>query len=295
MISNMETKSSKKLSKELSDIFFNAVHEIDDLGEKAPNQIVESVHLIRKRLKFLRAFIKLIRFCTDRENCKPVNYILRDCGRIFSDCRDAHVRGLLLNEFIQDDSLTDVVQELITVNNNVTKELERNLLQDSALFDELISEINQKEVIDYIESLEANPECLIDGLTLGYEKSYQAFHSELKSHEADLLHEWRKRTKDLQYQLEVLLKSIPNQLSPSYDEIAILCEKLGRINDLFMFIGWLDSMQNSMESKKPSKKFREKLKKELKTLENEADSMGHSLLTMTPEEYSDELSLHLEI
>lgn len=294
MISNLETQSPKKLAKELSAIFKNAIQEIEDLADKAPNQIVESVHLIRKRLKFLRAFVKLTQFCTEDQNYKPVNYILRDCGQILSDCRDAHVRGLLLEEHNQDDSFKVAVQELDKLNKKTTKKLEKKLLKDSVLFDELISDLNQKVVKEYIQSLRPDTNCLGSGLALGYEKSYHAFHSELKSHEADLLHEWRKRTKDLQYQLEALLESVPNQLSPTYDEVVDLCEILGRINDLFMFMDWIDSLRDSIKSKTQLIAFRDKLETELEDLENQADKMGDALFTLNPDEYREEWHSHLE-
>ncbi len=295
MISNLETKSSKKLSKELSAILNNSIQEIEDLADKAPNQIVESVHLIRKRLKFLRAFVKLTQFCTDEEDYKPINYLLRDCGKTISDCRDAHVRGLLLTEFTQNGSHKSLLKELSDINASVTEKIERDLLSGTTTFDELIDELSDKKIYQYFDSLEPDHKCLIGGLILGYEKSYHAFHSELKTHEADILHEWRKRTKDLQYQLEALLASVPAQLSPSYDNVAALCEKLGRINDLFMFLQWLDSIESSIHANEQLSKFREKVKKELTTLEDQADTMGHSLFTLSPEEYSEELYSHLDL
>lgn len=295
MISNLETKSSKRLSKELSDIFNNTIHEIEFLANQAPNQIVEFVHLIRKRLKFLRAFVKLTRFCTDEENYKPINYLLRDCGRTISDCRDAHVRGLLLTEFTKNSSMKILIERLSDINNSTIEEIEKDLLSGTTIFDKLIDELSNIQIRQYFESMKPNNKCLISGLSLGYEKSYTAYHSELKSHEADLLHEWRKRTKDLQYQLEALLESMPDQLPPSYDDVAALCEILGRINDLFMFMEWLHSVEDSIKEGKKLKKLRKKLKKELKTLEDQADKMGHSLFKLSPEEFSAELSSRLEL
>lgn len=293
MISNLEEKSSKKLSKELSDIFNNAIHEIEELAEQADDQIVESVHVIRKRLKFLRAFVKLHRNCTEDESYKRINYILRDCGRSLSSCRDAHVRGFLLEEYKHDKAFHKAVKTLSKSNKKITKKLEKELLKNSSTFDDLVSELHQKEVQKYILSLDPNPSCLANGLAVGYEKSYYAFHSELKSHEAELLHEWRKRTKDLQYQLEALLESVPDQITPSYDEVSALCEVLGRINDLFMFLEWIESDEISDVYEDQLEDLKNKLQSELIDLENKADAMGHSLFTRTPDQYRQELRSHL--
>ncbi len=295
MISNLEKKSSKELVNQLSNIFKNSVHEIEILANQAPDQMVESVHLIRKRLKFLRAFVKLTQFCSNEQYYKPVNYILRDCGRTISDCRDAHVRGFLFTELAPNASASSIlVEKLAGLNDLATKDIEKNLHADS-VFDELVSSISGSEIMRYVDSLEPDAESLASGYTLGYEKSYHAFHSELKSHEADLLHEWRKRTKDLQYQQEVLLDSIPDQLSPSYEEVAALCEVLGRINDIFMFLEWLDSVQEKILAEDELSILKNQLDQELAELERQADDMGRSLFSTSPGEYRRELKEQVEL
>lgn len=294
MISNPDAKSSKELATELFSIYKNTVHEIKVLANQAPDQIVESVHLIRKRLKFLRAFVKLTQFCNEQNEYKPVNYILRDCGRTISDCRDAHVRGLLLTEFTANKWSGKLIQELTELNDSITKNIENNLLSGASVFDELVAGISGKEVKKYFKTLNPDADCLASGYTLSYEKSYHAYHSELKSHEADLLHEWRKRTKDLQYQQEALIDSIPDQLSPSYEEVAGLCEILGRINDIFMFLEWLDSIKQSIQTKKELPLLEQKLRYELGELEDKADELGGVLFSTNPEEYKRELKEHVE-
>ncbi|NBC05472.1 MAG: CHAD domain-containing protein, partial [Bacteroidetes bacterium] len=285
MISKIETKNSSILSKELLSIFNNTKQEIKQLADEAPDQLVASVHLIRKRLKFLRAFVKLTQFCSNEHNYKKSNYILRDTGRTVSDCRDAHVRGLLLDEFSENKLTKNLVAELAEINDSVTREIETKLLSGRSVFDEIISEISRVELKEYFESLNPDANCLIDGLALGYKKSYRAFHSELKSHEADLLHEWRKRTKDLQYQLEALLSSFPNQIHITYDDVCELCEKLGRINDLFMFLEWLDSLEESVEQKNQITNLKNALYRELDDLEQQADAMGSSIFSLNPEDF----------
>lgn len=294
MISNPETKSSKELKKHFFNIFQDTVHEITDLAERAPNQIVESVHLIRKRLKFLRAFVKLTQFCDNDQQYKPINYILRDCGRTVSECRDAHVREILLTERAQNASTGSLTEELTALNNASIKDIENGLLSDTTVFDELVAQISGKKIKKYFKSLKPDADCLVLGYTLGYERGYHAFHSELKSHEADLLHEWRKRTKDLQYQQEVLRGSIPHELSPSYEEVSALCEILGRINDIFMFLEWLGLVKNEVQTKDQFPALKNQLEEELNELENKADEMGHSLFVTSPDMYARELKKDVE-
>lgn len=285
MISQIGSKTPTELSDQLNSVFKNTIDEISILTEQAPENIVESVHLIRKRLKFLRAFVKLTQFCSEGNQYKEINLLFRDCGRLISDCRDAHVRGLLLDEFRETktgSSYVAFLKKLIDLNNRQTEEIENQLLSGTSVFEDLINDLTREPVLNYFSSLESDTESLVSGYLRCYQKSYNAFHSELKSHEADLLHEWRKRTKDLQYQLEVMAESVPPDLPPSLEEVSELCEVLGRINDLFMLSGWITSRRKS----KHRTALLQDIQSELESLEKNADERGHSLYRLSPEEYS---------
>ncbi|WP_234572638.1 CHAD domain-containing protein [Rhodohalobacter sp. 614A] len=288
MISQIGSKTSSELSDQLSAVFKNIKDEISGFAEQAPENIVESVHLIRKRFKLLRAFVKLTQFCSEGDQYKQINILFRDCGRLISDCRDVHVRGLLLDEFRQtktDRPYFSYLKKLIELNNNQTTEIENQLLSGTSVFDELIADLNSEPVLNYFFSLKPDAESLITGYARCYQKSYRAFHSELTNHEADLLHEWRKRTKDLQYQLELMTESVPVDLPPSLEEVSELCEVLGRINDLFMLSDWIKTHRSS----KNRSALLEEIHHELESLEADADNRGHSLYRLAPEEYSRQL------
>lgn len=295
MISNLEEKSTHDVSESLFAIFNNSVNEIRNLAGQVPDNIVESVHLIRKRLKFLRAFVKLTQFCSEKENYKPINYILRDCGRTISDCRDAHVRGLILDELSQDKSICLLIEGLAELNDGLTKKIEHDLFSGINVFNELVGQITDEQVIQYFDSMQPDADCLVAGYALGYHKSYHAFHSGLVSHKADLLHEWRKRTKDLQYQQEALIESIPDQLTPSYEQVASLCEVLGRINDLFMFLEWLDLIDDSVDNQNQLSDLKNMLDEELQGLGEQANTDGKLLFTLSPKEYSQTLSKEMDL
>lgn len=288
MISQIGSKTPTELSGQLYSVFENTKEEISSLAAQAPEHIVESVHLIRKRLKFLRAFVKLTQYCSERDQYKEINILFRDCGRQISDCRDAHVRGLLLTEFSQtksDGSYFPYLKKLINLNNTQTEEIENQLLSGTSVFDELISGLTCEPVLNYFSSLKPDTDSLLSGCARCYKKSYNAFHSELTNHEADLLHEWRKRTKDLQYQLEVMAEPVPTDLPPSLDEVSELCEVLGRINDLFMLSEWIKTRRSS----KHRNAFLGEIQHELQSLEKNADERGHSLYRLSPEDYIEHL------
>lgn len=289
MISPITNNTSTDISVQLFSVFEDIKNEISTLAQQAPETIVEPVHIIRKRLKFLRAFVKLTQFCSGGEDYKEINFILRDCGRMISDCRDAHVRSLLLEEFKQEHPGNDLIDERIDLNNYQTKGIENELLSGKNTFDEIIAQLDSKPVTGYFSSLNCQTESLLEGYTLGYQKSYNAFHSELTAHEAHLLHEWRKRTKDLQYQMESLADTISAELPPSLQEVSELNDILGRINDLFMFSHWLSKSEKTESKIKDVPKLIDLIHTQIDSLEKQADVAGHSLYRFPPEEYQDKL------
>lgn len=294
LISNIENKSSDTLTIELLDSYKSIIQEIKKINTHPPEQIIESVHLTRKRLKFLRALVKLTKYCNSDESYKTINYIFRDSGRLLSECRDAHVRSILLSEFKKNESLENSYAELEALNHISTKKIEKTLLLGKTVFEKIITNISEKHVFEYFQSLDADLECLFAGLILGYQKSYNTFYSESISHDSHLLHEWRKRTKDLQYQFEALPDSISKYVPQNFDEVSELCEKLGRINDLFMLLEWLDSIEASVEFEGKIPELKSELNQELKRLNGQVRNIGLKIYNISPKEFGEELNNRLE-
>lgn len=288
MISQISSIPSQRLSDELFGVFIERKREIRDLVQRASTEIVESVHLVRKHLKFLRAFVKLTQFCSTGEKYKEINILFRDCGRFISECRDAHVRALLLEEFkISSDYsfLNSVISALFEENLSETDKIENKLFEKKNVFEEILAELEQESVSNYFAELQPEAELLYTGYALCYEKSYNAFHTEVVNHKAELLHEWRKRTKDLQYQQEVLMTSIPDDLPPSFEDVAHLCDLLGRINDLYMISEWMRESVITEDINGLIKTIDE----EIKSLQSVAYRHGHSLYGLNPVEYRESL------
>lgn len=292
MISLSDNPVSSNLSDQLYSVFIDTRQEISTLAVNAPGNMVEAVHLIRKRLKFLRAFVKLVQFNTNNDY-KDVNVILRDSGRLISDCRDAHVRTILLDEMTQDKSPLPMIEEFKKTNFKETQRVENELLKND-IFNRVVSNLTEKKLIDYFSGLENDLDSLLSGFCRCYEKSYHAFHYELISHEADLLHEWRKRTKDLQYQLEVLHQILPDELSVSLIEVSELCEILGQINDLNMFLDWTNDLKQPLSNGENLSDLRDEVFFSLQALEDEADKRGEHLYKLTPEKYEEKLTEQIQ-
>lgn len=207
--------------------------------------IVESTHLTRKRLKLLRAFLKLLQKCVDTDSIKTLNVTYRDWGQKLSELRDVHVHSMILNDNSAEYSKKlgpGLFQNVKGMADYQVEQLENQLVIKHEIFDDLEHQIyNHSSLTSFIHSNKFEPDCILEGFRTSYRKSYQAFIQAEASSLPEPFHEWRKRLKDVQYQ-SALLRSEQNILNDSDPNIEAICELLGKDQDLNNFIFWLDRL-----------------------------------------------------
>ncbi len=210
---------------------------------------IESTHHIRKKLKFFRAFIKLIKLYHPDEFVMRVNILLRDYGRIFSGLRDAHVRSLMMDELISPPELqlsAEWLQQLKDIIRNDINHIESGLFEPKNKFLEFAEELEKNELIKkYMVLKKPDPEWVINTFRRSFEKSSFTYQQAFSLGEAEFMHEWRKRLKDVQYQFELILKNLSPVMHESYFTVELLCNHLGRYNDLDMLQDWLKQTASS--------------------------------------------------
>ena len=192
-----------------------------------------TVHEVRKHLKKLRAAMRLAigevgKNCHTQEDCR-----VREIGRLVSDLRDAQVR---LQTFIQlrDKAAKKTGQPLFPR----TEEL---LLLERESFSAAFAGW-QKEAIPRLENVKA---CLmewpIDGLNWKqicgavckiYRRGQRALAKTIDDQDAENFHAWRKRVKDVWYQLRILQPLNRTVLQEMAHDAEILGELLGLEHDL---------------------------------------------------------------
>lgn len=238
-----------QLSDQFSDAskqLLNELHFAADLSETNP---VEATHQTRKLLKRFRSMAKLLRFCGNEMLYRNINTKFRDWGRNFSSLRDVHVRALLLSEFSVDETSgnhAEILSRLINVNCRQLEETERDFLTQRKIFQKVLREINRNDVIKlFFEEIRPNFACMQQGMEKSYNDSYQAFISAKEGDKPGLYHEWRKRSKDVQYQFELLIDEPMSEKSDPLQKIVGICDLLGREHDLFMLMEWISNLKTN--------------------------------------------------
>ena len=192
-----------------------------------------TVHEVRKHLKKLRAAIRLAIGAVGKNCHAEEDRCVRNIGRLVSDLRDAQVR---LQTFIQlrDKAAKNSERQLFPL----TGEL---LLLERESFSAAFAGW-QKEAIPQLENVKARLMAWpLDGLTWKqicnavckiYRRGQRALAKVIDDPEPEDFHAWRKRVKDVWYELRILQPLNRTVLEEMAHDAELLGELLGSEHDL---------------------------------------------------------------
>ncbi|MDB6110485.1 MAG: domain containing protein [Pedosphaera sp.] len=221
-----------------------ARREIDAIIEHLAGRHFEaegkSVHEARKHLKKTRALLRLIRDELGDRIYRQENRAFRDVGRVLSPRRDAEVLVKALNNLRCGQSpgvkmaLLKLEKVLLGRHQQAFETGDCNQDLGPAL-----KAARRRAGHWPLENLEWSD--FICGLRRSYGRGRKALKKVERVRTNENLHEWRKRVKDLLYQLHLVEAVCPKVISKLGEEIEKLGEHLGEDHDLAM----LDAMAKS--------------------------------------------------
>jgi CHAD domain-containing protein len=209
---------------------------LDNLS-MAEGELATTIHSARKDLKKLRALARLVREELGEERFRAENRRYREAGRLLSESRDAEVKLETLaglRKRFGDDLPGDDGEGW-----ERTLERERDQVGDAAggetaaRIEEAEKAIEKGRERILAWPLEADSWQLVGaGLSQSYRRGRRAMKDVQAGPEAENVHEWRKRAKDLWYQLRIVRNAWPGLLQESADQLHELTELLGDHHDL---------------------------------------------------------------
>jgi CHAD domain-containing protein len=211
-----------------------------------------NVHSIRKNLKKARAMLKLMKKSSGvtRKFYRRENRALRDIGRQFSSIRDSDVLHLTWRGFHSRTRLGKSVKSSISQLLNSSRRSEREDLLDMHSRRRLqlqLLEAKKRFSSDLLKITDSSLETAFRKLYNRSRKACRAAFEEQTNLEK--LHNWRKRNKDLQYNLDFLRNASRNSLTQSTaDATRRISKELGEIMDLHLLDSWLDQQKDSLPS-----------------------------------------------
>ncbi len=207
-------------------------HAIANLGRK---RNLGAIHSVRKDIKQLRALLRLIRPSIGEAAYRREIETLRAAAAELAPARDAHVKLKALAELERHFQPELHQQHLPTLR----RVLRKNCQAEAGQVARHKSAAKLKGVFERVSrDLDTLPRTRKDwravepGLKKSYRRGRRAWMAAARSPTPENLHEWRKRVKDLWYQLRLLRPIGPRKICAEARELEHLGECLGEDHDL---------------------------------------------------------------
>ncbi|HEX3800312.1 MAG TPA: CHAD domain-containing protein [Verrucomicrobiae bacterium] len=226
-----QVKSGKKLAGEIARIAAKLVRHIRKrvkLLNREPGS--ETIHEIRMAIKKLRALLRLIRDGFGRKFYRRQHHSLRALAHCLSPSRDAAVQLATLRKLrrhchqLSADDISDLENRLIEKKRNTSKSKQLSKSQ----FRDTLRQINRWP----FKNLKRRD--IKFGIERGYQKLVKARHLAVQSPGDENLHTWRKRAKNLYYELLLIKKIGPKSADKLARQIKELGKYLGNDHDLVL-------------------------------------------------------------
>jgi CHAD domain-containing protein len=248
-----------------------------------------SVHNARKRLKEVRALLRLVRNALREKEFKRENRTLRDAARPLSEVRDSAALLEALQSLqkryagaVPKNTFESARKALRHRRANIR---ERVLLKGKAL--EKTAEVVRKvqNRAGTWELQDGSWEVLQAGLHRAYKQGHKALAEASKDSTDANLHEWRKRVKDLRYQLELLKPLWPENTKATAKQAETLSDLLGDDHDLAVLRGLLDSQLKETVANEASETLKGLIDSRRADLQHSAMSLGDKLFAESPGQF----------
>ena len=197
----------------------------------------EGIHGARKDIKRTRAVLRLARAGIARKDLRRFTKLLREAASCLAPPRDAYIRAKTLAD------LTGHFKGQLAPGalRHVRSRLRREADEQMKCFSEEKGVKAVQQTLNRLhkefENLEVDGKgwaVIGPGVKWAYGEGRIAFKTVLEDSSPQNFHEWRKRAKDLWYQVSLLQPVWPEQMDAMARELETLGEYLGDDHDLFV-------------------------------------------------------------
>jgi CHAD domain-containing protein len=202
---------------------------------------VEAVHDARKRFKKVRALLRLVRDALGSKVYRRENAAYRDAGRPLTEVRDAVALVETVDDLAEHFADEVPLEPFLHLREALLarqREVQRRVLEEQDTLAQVADAVGKarKRVRDW----EIEPDdwsALEGGLRRMYGRGAEAFAAARAEPADEVLHEWRKRVKDLWHQLQLLQPVRPRVMDRLADQAHALADDLGDDHNLAVLRG----------------------------------------------------------
>jgi CHAD domain-containing protein len=214
------------------------VAAVERLRAAGDDDLADAIHDARKDMKKLRSLLRLVRDDLGKQRYRAANARYRDAARELSPARDAEVKLATLTALraSHPDNLPRATA--------LQQALERERAELAAAGTDVEQRVDAAAEAIAAGAIDVDAWTLhgddFDLLRSGLERCYRRGRDRMRTARDrpsdEAIHEWRKRTKDLWYQLRLLRNAWPELLGPTAEQAHELADLLGDHNDLAVLI-----------------------------------------------------------
>jgi len=285
-------KLREPLPKGLKRVFCEQIDAALQLCQHPAKQRGVTVHEVRKHLKKLRAAMRLAVGAVGKTCHAEEDHCVRNIGRLISDLRDAQVR---LQTFIKlrDKAAKNSGKQCFPRTEELLL-LERESF--SAAFDGW-----QKEAIPQLEHVserligwpldDLNWKQICNAVCKVYRRGQRALATTIDDPEAENFHAWRKRVKDVWYQLRILQPLNRTVLEEMAQDAEVLGELLGPEHDLHFLRARLEKESSDEALADEVAKLQKLIGKRCKRLRRDALELGRRFYAEPSKSFAKRISI----
>lgn len=258
--------------------------------ELAPDRkLGEAVHDTRKRLKRLRALVRLSRDAIGGEAYDRENAAFRAAGRRLSASRDARVLLETLDALRERfaDELPERVTGPLRERLDDDREHAEGSLRDG--------EVDTAAVLHALtEAIARTPawkfdgdgfDALAPGLRRIYRRGRKAMRKACKDPSPACLHEWRKRVKDLWHATQVVRRAEPKRLKAVSRRAHELADLLGDLHDLDVLRDYVHSHPQLFDDEASRLALLAVIDRRARSLRKQALRLGRKVYKRSPKKF----------
>jgi CHAD domain-containing protein len=196
------------------------------LKEAAGEDRVRAVHEFRKSVRRARALLALCEDLLPPRDRRQLGKLLRNAMRPTSRLRDQDVMPEVLDALKVSDDLKSAVKSVQAelTHRSAAEEEVREALRTGRACVEEAEAIFKRSLADPVDW-----DDMESGIRQSYTRARRALKQAIKTGESDHVHDWRKRTKELGYQVELLGRG--DYAVTRRKQFAKLATSLGEITD----------------------------------------------------------------
>jgi CHAD domain-containing protein len=285
-------KRREPLSQGLKRVFSEQIDSALRCCRNPAKQRGVTVHEVRKHLKKLRAAMRLAIETVGKDCHARENRCVRDIGRLVSDLRDSQVR---LQTFIQ---LRDNAAE--KCNKRLFPRTEELLLLERESFSAAFAGW-QRKAIPQLENVKARlMDWRLDDLDWKqicistckiYRRGQRALAEAIDHPEAENFHAWRKRVKDVWYELRILQPLNRTVLEEMAHDAEVLGHLLGSEHDLAFLRARLERESGDEALADELAQLQKIIRRQCKRLRTDALELGRRFYAESSKDFAKRISI----